>query len=1003
MTQEELDQWIEANPAKVRHLSHQEVSRCKKCRLHTTGKKAKVTHEDWKPSCIMAMLNPKERAEVERLLRLKEAEAAWQFSYECKMRNQKLMQNKVPGHAAASSAVIPEYQGDTIANFDSVTGVLDSSQVESLHVDGRTAGAPDELPDHQGFSAPTDAAQEGTVGRSTASGEVGATGGSPTSAGSPRVRTHRGPTPPARRGFAAVITTMMVQQILVAQSAHAQVLYAEKHPGNIPEYSDLLSPEYEFLQLTSPLLQERHSFRSMALIGELHAYVTRKMTAMEKQSSRGREAQMDELRKLLDVHKLVGPPVSGNDVKNPKATMLGLAMLGFVKHAERELASQVFKGRAVLLGDQIRYVHSGVPIGKEAHWWELLASTPASLEESRVLDSYAVITGYDLEAVDFESAYLQSKWPNDDPAQETYVRITSTLFEFLPDELQPGDIQFPLWPLRKAGYGHPASGHLWAKVLETWLLEHGWKSIGRPGKGCLFAREVEGKRPMLACVYVDDMKVAGPTKELSEFWNEIAHPEHGAFTWKEKPAPVSEFLGAKYVRKVEQRDGIDFDVLRVDLTDYIHTTVADYEKLIRGGKKVRSRGVSSTATTRIPIKLRPPTHPPRREHQVIIGRLLWIMRVMRPDIDEEVSGLGSRVSCWDRNCDLQLDCLMGYLKRTAGYQLEFAWPVQCQGATGQIIRAEVHSDADWRGSEKSQSSFMCWVSPDERLLPNIVPQKERMHVDDVASGVFGGCPIHWMSKKQTITATSAADAEIVATYLAFTEGAWPLITLLSCLGMDETDWTLLVDNDTAKGNMDKKTSEVYGQKAKAVDCKEGFLHDMHVLGRYKAGHVHTELNRADCGTKKPKGVGQMNVWRARLGLALPVDMAYEDRRADWKLFNATTPPPKELLDELGSDVEELEPDFDVPWGSDLTPAAQATPAKPKKVPTAAAAAYSHMNTKKRSARLARLKSKLQSNARRRERLERAVTLLSAMDVEPTQAVQAGWSPSSWLPSLSTFV
>ena len=57
-----------------------------------------------------------------------------------------------------------------------------------------------------------------------------------------------------------MITNMMVQQILVAQSAHAQCLYDDlRHPGNIPEYSDLLSPEYEFLQQTSPLLQEHSS------------------------------------------------------------------------------------------------------------------------------------------------------------------------------------------------------------------------------------------------------------------------------------------------------------------------------------------------------------------------------------------------------------------------------------------------------------------------------------------------------------------------------------------------------------------------------------------------------------------------------------------------------------------------------------------------------------------------------------------------------------------------
>ena len=89
-----------------------------------------------------------------------------------------------------------------------------------------------------------------------------------------------------------------------------------------------------------------------------------------------------------------------------------------------------------------------------------------------------------------------------------------------------------------------------------------------------------------------------------------------------------------------------------------------------------------------------------------------------------------------------------------------------------------------------------------------------------------------------------------------------MLILLALLGRDETDWTLLVDNNTAEGNMVKRETEVIAHKAKAVDCKNGYLHDMFILKRYKAGHIHTDLNRSDCGTKSPKGVGQQEIWRA---------------------------------------------------------------------------------------------------------------------------------------------
>ena len=99
----------------------------------------------------------------------------------------------------------------------------------------------------------------------------------------------------------------------------------------------------------------------------------------------------------------------------------------------------------------------------------------------------------------------QNQADGDDPAQEFYLFIPSELRKWLPAVLRPDPSwKFPLWPCEKAGYGHMASGHLWARVLRDWLLAHGWEEVGRPGKGCMYA-----KGTLLACVYVDDVKVCG--------------------------------------------------------------------------------------------------------------------------------------------------------------------------------------------------------------------------------------------------------------------------------------------------------------------------------------------------------------------------------------------------------------------------------------------------------------------------------------------------------------
>ena len=658
-----------------------------------------------------------------------------------------------------------------------------------------------------------------------------------------------------------------------------------------------------------PLLQEHVSFLSMSLATEhdnrqqkntayfakgltpkaeaahdkhYEAYVTREMTTAEKKGEKGMAAAKAEFDKLMG-HNLCGPPVHRSSIQNPKAQMCGINMLSHIKHAEKPDAMQVMKGRCVLLGNALRYVVSDNEVGREGHWWELLASTPASLEESRVVDAYSVIHGFPCDALDFESAYLQAPWPTEKQS-ETYLFIPKHLRHFLTGDMcAPPGMDRPLWPLRRAGYGHPASGHLWARRLGDWLIADGWDAVGRPGKGCMFA-----KGNILIVVYVDDVKASGPRPELDEFWHRVSGP-NGAFKWKDPPAEISEFLGASYERFHEDRDGEMMDVLHINLADYIRSTVSAYCE--GTNKPCKPRKVSATKCIRRPTGSVPTTIP-KQFHQMMIGRLLWIMRVCRPDIAEPVSSLGSRVACWSVECDHQLDYLVGYLLSTCETRLEFSWPVAKQGAgadhkiksdQGVHVLSHIYSDSDWRGSDKSQSSFVCWVKP--------------------LDSAQGGCPIHWTSKKQSVTATSAADAEIVATHLAYKEGSWPIMMLNAACNKSETDFELSVDNNTAQGNMDKKPSDAAALKLKAFDTRAGFLNDMHLLKMFRAGHVPSDYNRSDAGTKTPKSVATMEWWRALLNLQLSRKSEISQRRLAWAATNGPVPS-KEVLDGRTAVTEE---------------------------------------------------------------------------------------------------
>jgi len=150
-----------------------------------------------------------------------------------------------------------------------------------------------------------------------------------------------------------------------------------------------------------------------------------------------------------------------------------------------------------------------------------------------------------------------------------------------------------------------------------------------------------------------------------------------------------------------------------------------------------------------------------------------------------------------------------------------------------------------------------------------------------------------MSKKQSVTATSAAAAEICAAHLAFVEGSWPIITLLAILGNDTGDWSLLFDNTTAEGHCRKKPSESNGMLSKAFDYRNGYLKDMMDLKMYKVGHVPTDINKADMGTKTPKSEYQQRVWRSLAGLQLPRTAELAARKEAWRWTFSDEAPPKE--------------------------------------------------------------------------------------------------------------
>ena len=565
------------------------------------------------------------------------------------------------------------------------------------------------------------------------------------------------------------------------------------------------------------------------------AHVARKMTPQEKRSPPGIAAMSKEMSKLVQ-HGLYGEPVSAFDITDNRATVSPMAMLGFVKGVENpDFLKHLFKGRAVVLGDRIQsfaqYLKLGITESADTTidtrvFWDSLQSELAALEESRILEAYATVHGYACETVDLENAYLQCEWPSSEATH--YLTLPPELIKMLPPHLQPpSGMRCPVWPMKRAGYGHPASGALWVNKLLSWLVEQGWVPVGRNGSRALLVR---GK--CVLCAYVDDIKITGPRAELDDFWSSAEK----MFVFKEKPAVCSVFLGIHHTRA-------DTDThyrTHISMVDYIRDTVAAYTKDF--GVVPFNYSVPLIDNLRTVPPEACEARKPDKRVQKCIGRLLWIARCTRPDLALACSALGGRVSTWTDECSAELRRTVGYLNSTADLVLEFRWP---KGVSPLLAKLELFSDSDWSVPKSQSCGFACmWYNSDGKD-------------EEFPSGFL---PLHYCSKKQSIGLDAVSAAEIFALHTSL-KICGPAMVSAQTVFHHTEPFVFRVDNTTALKHVVKSQSDTVYFALKAVNARHGLLRDGHTAGLYGCTKVGTDYNRADLGTKV---LQRLKLERARL-------------------------------------------------------------------------------------------------------------------------------------------
>ena len=313
----------------------------------------------------------------------------------------------------------------------------------------------------------------------------------------------------------------------------------------------------------------------------------------------------------------------------------------------------------------------------------------------------------------------------------------------LPEDAWPDEIlarirklglRRPMCRLRKAPlYGHPDSGTMWEKHCDTSVKSLEFDPVGPEWPDMYYHKKLN----LLLVIYVDDLKMAGPTQHLKKGWDMLRS--------KLRIEPETElglYLGCM-VRKGEStlHDGTKVKTVSYDMSDLLQMTVKKYldvvgEQSLRrvatpmlpeitrdhparapaGGKNAadcpwRACSFDPRETEKHKLSTEsggPPDSASKGKKEEsekekprgklaphaasILMKLLYAARIARFDLLRAINSLARNVTKWSDRDDARLHHLMCYVSHTTGHQL-----IGLVGDSAEKLEIGLYADADFAG------------------------------------------------------------------------------------------------------------------------------------------------------------------------------------------------------------------------------------------------------------------------------------------------------------------
>ena len=414
------------------------------------------------------------------------------------------------------------------------------------------------------------------------------------------------------------------------------------------------------------------------------------------------------------------------------------------KFAELAPELRKLKGRIVYRGDITKDQNGNLAVFQE------LSASPTSIQSANSCLAYGLLPGHSTTQADAIRAYIQSLLGS---KCKTWVALPKELW---PQSWKAQQYQKPMVLLVKSLYGHPESGAHWEMHLEKAVKLCGGKPIPGHPSGFWFP-----KQRCFMTVYVDDLLLSGPTDRHDEIWSALRDPKKGDIRL-EDPTPLERFLGRHHdvVALDQSADNVaPATALSWNMEDFVDQTVQVYKDLT-GVAKLKYASTPFLPDGAVTILDEEERGELEGQASKILMKALWLARLARPDILKPICNLASCVQKWTRGCDRRLFRLISYLDSSRPFRLL----ASVQDKTDDLY-LQLFVDADFAGERElgdarsTSGGWLCLAGPNTHV------------------------PICWVAKKQTSTARSTTEAEIVSLAHSLFGEAIPTLDLW-CLILD---------------------------------------------------------------------------------------------------------------------------------------------------------------------------------------------------------------------------